>query len=626
MAKAILFDSVICIGCGACSAGCKETHHLPGEVNPPELDGETFTIVRQFDEIFVREFCRHCLEPACATACPVGALKKTQEGPVLYDPNKCIGCRYCFIACPYHIPRYQWNLTHPLVRKCDFCIHLLEKGEEPACAQICPTSATRFGEREELLKIARARLREKPEHYFPRIFGEEEVGGSSVLFIADRDLTELDLSIPKITEPLPKLSAPAMKSVPRTAIGLGAIFTGLWWLFKRRKRVKDTEGESKTEQEFIKAEAKLARSPSALLGYLLLAIIFLLGIYASWTRFSKGLGVSTNLSDAVPWGIWIWFDLSIIPLSAGGFIFCALFFLLGYQKIMPVVRAGVLLAFTGYSLAMLGLIYDLGLPLHFWHPLIYWNYHSPMFEVAWCLALYLSVLMSELSIPITEGWNLKRLNTFLHKFCVLLAILGATLSILHQSSLGTVFLLAPEKIHPLWYSSWLPVLFLFSSFPAGIGFLFLLLSLTEKFGIWKIPESIIKILGKMLLASLIIYFMLLLADFIHAQKWTQLIGNFYITIWFFMEMILLVLAPMIFLSFQKIREAKTGLLACSVLVFLGLILNRLNVTIIGFLMQSNAHYFPSWQEIIIMLMLILVGAFSFLLLSQKLPILQKAEK
>jgi len=620
LAKAILFDSVLCIGCGACSAGCKETHNLPGEINPPELDGETFTIVKQFDEIFVREFCRHCLNPACASACPVGALKKTQEGPVLYDPNKCIGCRYCFIACPYHIPRYQWNLTHPLVRKCDFCIHLLEKKEEPACAQICPTGATSFGEREELLKIAQSRLREKPEHYFPRIFGEEEVGGSSVLFIANRDLTKLDLSIPKITEPLPKLSEPAMKSVPPTAIGLGAIFTGLWWLFKRRKKVSEEQSQS---QEFIKAEAKLARSPFALFGYVVLTIIFLLGIYSSWVRFSKGLGASTNLSDAVPWGLWVWFDLSIIPLSAGGFIFCALFFLLGYQKIMSVVRVGVLLAFTGYSLAIIGLIYDLGLPLHFWHPLIYWNYHSPMFEVAWCLALYLSVLMSELSIPITEAWNLTRLNIFLHKFCVLLAILGATLSILHQSSLGSVFLLAPEKIHPLWYSAYLPILFLFSSFPAGIGALFLFLSLAEKFSGWKIPEHIIKTLGKMLLASLIIYLSLYLADFVRTQKWTELSDSFYITIWFFIEFILFVLAPVIFLLFQKIRETKSGLLVCSLLVFLGLILNRLNVTIIGFLLKSNAHYFPTWQEIIITLMLILLGLLSFLRISPKLPIFKK---
>ena len=152
MSKGILFDSRKCIGCEACCEACKTEHHLSGEFNPADLGADTFTVVKKYDDIFVRKLCRHCVSPACASSCPVGALHKLPDGPVVYDASKCIGCRYCFVACPYGIPRYQWNSTRPQVRKCDFCADRLKKGQPTACAEVCPRHATIFGEREELLE------------------------------------------------------------------------------------------------------------------------------------------------------------------------------------------------------------------------------------------------------------------------------------------------------------------------------------------------------------------------------------------------------------------------------------------------------------------------------------------
>ena len=244
----ILFDSTLCIGCKACSIACKQSHNLPGEPNPDELDAETFTIVKEKDGIFCRNFCRHCLEPACASACPVGALHKTSHGPVLYDSAKCIGCRYCIVACPYNIPRYQWSKQSPLVRKCDFCNELLAQGKEPACANVCPTGATKFGIREDLLAEARERLKSKPDAYFQHIFGEKEVGGSSVLIISAQHISEFGIPVPKITSPLPDLTASYLNKVPAIVAGGGLFLAGIWWLTRRKNQVKKDERQSEQKK------------------------------------------------------------------------------------------------------------------------------------------------------------------------------------------------------------------------------------------------------------------------------------------------------------------------------------------------------------------------------------------
>ena len=170
--KAILTDITKCIGCFECVKACKKTYDLPGDyprrwTQNDGLSALNWTsIVTKPDNHFIRKQCRHCEEPACAAACPVGALHKTAEGPVIYDNYKCLGCRYCMMACPYGIPRYDWDQEIPYVRKCIMCYDRIKAGGQPACTEACPQQATIFGERDELLKIAHQRIADNPRQIF----------------------------------------------------------------------------------------------------------------------------------------------------------------------------------------------------------------------------------------------------------------------------------------------------------------------------------------------------------------------------------------------------------------------------------------------------------------------------
>src|SRR5512146_1002792 len=183
-AKAILIDITKCIGCGNCAAACKEAHHQPAAPEPT-LSATALTVVEPRGDKFVRRMCFHCQEPACASACPVGGITKTAQGAVRYDGSKCIGCRYCMIACPYGVPKYQWTKLAPYVTKCDMCAERVLSGGQPACTEACPVGASTFGKREDLLLEARKRIVENPGTYVNRIYGETELGGTSVFYISD---------------------------------------------------------------------------------------------------------------------------------------------------------------------------------------------------------------------------------------------------------------------------------------------------------------------------------------------------------------------------------------------------------------------------------------------------------
>src|SRR5512142_354251 len=172
--KALLVDITKCIGCRACESTCKQAHNFPDRVDT-ELNSTAFTVVQEREGKFVRRMCQHCEEPACASACPVGGITKTVQGAVRYDGSKCIGCRYCMIACPFGVPKYEWSKLAPYVTKCDMCAERVMAGQQTLCAEACPTGATTFGSREEILNEARKRIVENPGSYVPRIYGEKEV-------------------------------------------------------------------------------------------------------------------------------------------------------------------------------------------------------------------------------------------------------------------------------------------------------------------------------------------------------------------------------------------------------------------------------------------------------------------
>jgi formate dehydrogenase iron-sulfur subunit len=236
--KALLFDAYNCVGCGECSLACQEENGLPEEAEPG-LSAARFTAIEDHDDIYLRRMCMHCVEPSCASACPVGALKKTDEGPVTYDFDICIGCRYCMVACPFQIPRYTWDSLTPRVQKCQMCPQRLAEGKPTACSEACPADATIFGDRTELIAEAWRRISKYPDDYAHKVYGLEEVGGTCVLVIGPPDLmdTAFDPRIPD--EALPEKTWVVLSKIP-TAVGVaGASLVGLNWIIRRRMKLMD---------------------------------------------------------------------------------------------------------------------------------------------------------------------------------------------------------------------------------------------------------------------------------------------------------------------------------------------------------------------------------------------------
>ena len=191
MANAILTDLTRCIGCKACVYACKEINGLPKE-EADELNARTWTVVERRGGLNVRRQCMHCLDPACVSVCPVTALQKHSDGPVVYDEDRCMGCRYCMLACPFKVPKYEWDKALPRVQKCIFCFaERLGQGRQPACTEVCPAQATVFGARDELMRAARQRLQAHPGRYVDHIYGVEEAGGTSVLYLSSVPFEQL---------------------------------------------------------------------------------------------------------------------------------------------------------------------------------------------------------------------------------------------------------------------------------------------------------------------------------------------------------------------------------------------------------------------------------------------------
>ena len=263
MPKATLYDANKCIGCRGCQVACKAWHDLPAEAttnrgtyeNPPQLSARTWTKIRfteveddgEFRWVFTKVQCMHCEYPACAEACLVGALQKTADGPVIYDDTKCIGCRYCMIACPFGVPTFEWDKPLPWIRKCTSCVDRQSGGLEPACVKTCPTGALKFGERQELITEARERIAAAPDKYVDHIYGEKEVGGTCRLYLSPVPFEKL--GFPTLgSEPVTVDVERAMGAVPPVLIGVAAAMAGIYWLIQRRDKTSQTKANDEEKE------------------------------------------------------------------------------------------------------------------------------------------------------------------------------------------------------------------------------------------------------------------------------------------------------------------------------------------------------------------------------------------
>ena len=345
------------------------------------------------------------------------------------------------------------------------------------------------------------------------------------------------------------------------------------------------------------------------------------GFYATVVRFTQGLGASTHLTDQFPWGIWIGFDvLCGVMLAAGGFTLTATVHILNIKRMHSIVRPTVLTAFLGYLLVCVALMYDLGKPYNIWHPLIMRNPHSVMFEVAWCVMLYTTVLTLEFSPVVLERFNLTKPLKTIHAVLVPLVICGVILSTLHQSSLGSLYLIMPEKLHPFWYSPLLPGFFFLSAIAVGLAMTIFESSMSAKHFGRQLELPILQELGRVLLVILCVYAVLRFEDLLHRGVLKMALQPGYEMYLFWLEISLALILPILLLLQPKVRTSPGGLYLVAVMVVLGFITNRLNVSITGMEGAAGTHYIPKWTELAVTGAIIAVGFALFGLATKYLPI------
>jgi Ni/Fe-hydrogenase subunit HybB-like protein len=347
---------------------------------------------------------------------------------------------------------------------------------------------------------------------------------------------------------------------------------------------------------------------------LVLWLITGLAAAVALNRFVFGLGATTNLNDATPWGLWIGVDvMGGVALAGGGFVITAIFYIMRREEFHPLVKPAVLTAFLGYVAVILGLMVDLGLPWNIWHMIIYWNPHSPLFEVGWCVMLYTTVLLLEFSpVPLEKFSKYAKIRNFLMKFRFVFVLVGIMLSTLHQSSLGSLFLIMPFKLFPLWYSNILPIQFFISAVALGL-MMVAFESLVSHWLYRRAPETkLVAKLGKAVVWVLGIYFIVKMTDLAITDKIGLIFAGTWESYLFAAEILISTLIPMLIFAIPKLRQKNGYQWIGSFLVVFGMVFNRINVGGLTMLGATGDSYFPSWMEITVTLGVISVAALVFL--------------
>jgi len=727
--KATLIDTTKCIGCRSCQVSCKAWNELPGVKtqlpvgnlglqNPTVLSSKTFVVITYHEieddkapgglrYVSAKRQCMHCDEPACASACPVTALHKTAEGPVVYDSKKCIGCRYCMWACPFGVPTVEWDKLAPAIRKCTGCYdrigqpppalrngHPLTADESkrfaaahaiPACVKQCPAGALIYGEREDMLAEGKRRIAAAPARYVKHIYGEKEAGGTGALYLSSVPFREL--GFPEVgTESYPARSKVALSAVPPAVIAVGAALGGTYALARRRDEVARKEPPIRKEVPAPPAAAKTASDhhvefaplPMKLwtpANIVLVALMAFAGL-SFVLRFALGLGGSTGLSDTYAWGLWIVFDFVWISIAAGAFATAGLIYILRRDDLYSMGRSAVLMGLLSYTFVVVTLIADLGLPWHFWQLAFQAPEHSAMFEVSWCIALYLTILALEFMPEVLEQLDLKRATVLWRRWSpawvalsvslfvylmsrkpllalaalavfgllaylfrqrpgekyvpVMLAIAAVTFSTMHQSSLGSIFLLMPDKLDPVWWSPVMPIAYLLSSVAAGTALMVLVEMWIAKVyhRAMRVPQ--LAAMGQVAFWSLLVYEAVRVTDLaLRGQLGRAFTGPR--SGLFLLEVVLCGLVPLVLLSTARLR-GRVGVLALgSALSVVGIVLNRSSAVIFAMNLKgpmpqiAPSGYMPSIFEWGISVGLVAATIFLFGLGVRYLPVLPKEE-
>lgn len=350
-------------------------------------------------------------------------------------------------------------------------------------------------------------------------------------------------------------------------------------------------------------------------------LIILAGLYSTVVRFTQGLGATTNLSDEFPWGIWIGFDILCgVGLAAGGFTLAAIVHIFNIRRFEPILRPTILTAFMGYLLVIFALMFDLGRPLQIWHALIMWNTHSVMFEVAWCVMLYTTVLSLEFLPVVLEKFGLVKAQKVMRKLTLPLIIAGVLLSTLHQSSLGSLYLIVPEKLYGLWYSPYLPVFFYVSAIAVGCAMVIFESFMSSRAFRKGLEMDLLDDIARFGVVMLAVLLTMKVADLSSRNAFGLLWiprGETYL---YWLEVLVGIVAPLLLLSKARVRKNGNGLFAGAVMIILGFLLNRINISVTGMEAWAGVSYFPSWMELSVTAMIVTVGFIVFAWAAKNLPL------
>ncbi len=364
-------------------------------------------------------------------------------------------------------------------------------------------------------------------------------------------------------------------------------------------------------------------------------LLALMGIafVVAMIRYATGIGAISDLSYSYPWGFWISFDLFTgVAISSGGFLMAGLVYILRIEEFKPLLRPSVLTAFLGYILVAVALLVDLGHPERIWYMMIHWNGTSVLLEIGICVMSYLAVLAIEFAPVVFEGLKWEKWAHLVHKFIMPFVILGVVLSTLHQSSLGSLLLIEPAKLHPLWWTPILPIMFFTSAIGIGLGMVILESSLSSRYFQRGLEVHLLEKLAKAIPVVLAIYALLKFGELAYAGDLHYLFTSGVMSVLFWAEILIGIVIPIILFSIKKVRQSPNGLLTGAIILLLGMILNRFNVSWFGvqhpdplFYMptfMSNVHYMPSLPEISVSLGIFSAGILAFGLAAKYLPVFE----